>query len=373
MEAVGRLAGGVAHDFNNLLTAIIGYADMLKHNPSLDDRALHGIEEILKSADRAALLTQQLLAFSRKQVMQPKVLDLNHLITDTERMLRRLIGENISLQTTFGSPTAYIRADPGQIEQVIVNLVVNARDSMPRGGSIRITTSAENLEEGIDAEDSDFKPGPYVLLSIVDTGHGFSEETRGRLFEPFFTTKEKGKGTGLGLSTVYGIVRQSGGTIRVESEVGRGSTFTVYLPAVQGVKGSADEALRASIPKGQSEAILVVEDEDMVRSMMGEVLRSYGYQVIEASNGKDALELLRRSQEHIDLLVTDVIMPGMSGKQLAARLLEKTPALRVLFVSGYTGDAIADHGVLEDGVYFLQKPFTPQSLAEAVHRMLVAS
>jgi PAS domain S-box-containing protein len=373
MEAVGRLAGGVAHDFNNLLTAIIGYADMLRHNPFMDDRALHGVEEIRKSADRAALLTQQLLAFSRKQVMQPKVLDLNHLLTDTEMMLRRLIGENISLRTRFGSGIAYVRADPGQIEQVIVNLVVNARDSMPQGGSITITTGTEELEETIDAKDTDFTPGPYVVLSIEDTGQGFDEETRERLFEPFFTTKEKGKGTGLGLSTVYGIVRQSGGMIRVRSETGRGSIFTVYLPAVREAENAADEASRVYVPKGQSETILVVEDEEMVRTMMGEVLRSYGYNVLEAANGKETLEMVGGSRRRVDLLVTDVIMPGMSGKQLAAELLKQTPDLRILFVSGYTGDAIADHGILEDGVHFLQKPFTPQSLAAAVHRMLAES
>ena len=371
MEAVGRLAGGVAHDFNNILTAIIGYAEMLKHDRSLDGSAQHGIEEIRKSADRAAELTQQLLAFSRKQVMQPKVIDLNHLIKETETLLQRLIGENIELVTRLKAQPVFVRADPGQIEQVIVNLVVNARDSMPRGGKITISTRSTRLGRSFEAEDPEFRPGNYVLFTIRDTGHGFDEETKERIFEPFFTTKERGKGTGLGLSTVYGIVKQSDGTIRVESRVDRGTVFKIYLPEVEEWNDSISEKPRMVPPKGQRETVLVVEDEDVVRRMMGEVLRSYGYSVLEAGNGTEALRMYGETGEQgFDLLITDVIMPGMSGQQLAGLLRDSRPHLRVLFVSGYTDAAIAHHCTFDDEVYFLQKPFTPQALVEMVHGIL---
>jgi PAS domain S-box-containing protein len=367
MEAIGRLAGGIAHDFNNLLTAIIGYAEMLKLNTSLDTMVRHSVEEIRKSADRAAVLTQQLLAFGRKQIMQPSVLDVNSLISDTRIMLNRLIGEPITLETKLNAQPSSIKADPGQIEQVIVNLVVNARDSMPGGGTITLETS--NAREVVRALDEtvDVERGEFVVVSIGDTGHGIDGETKQHIFEPFFTTKEKGKGTGLGLSTVYGIVTQSGGHISVESQVDRGTVFKVYLPITEALpKQPPGESLR-TVSKGKSESVLVVEDEGLVRDMMCEVLKSYGFNVLEADSGERALE---GGSEGIDLLITDVIMPGISGTELADEFLKHHPALKVLFVSGYTGDEIAHHGILNESVLFLQKPFSPQTLVEKVHEIL---
>jgi PAS domain S-box-containing protein len=367
MEAIGRLAGGIAHDFNNLLTAIIGYAEMLKLNTSLDTMVRHSVEEIRKSADRAAVLTQQLLAFGRKQIMQPSVLDVNSLISDTRIMLNRLIGEHITLETKLNAQPSSIKADPGQIEQVIVNLVVNARDSMPGGGTITLETS--NAREVVRALDEtvDVERGEFVVVSIGDTGHGIDGETKQHIFEPFFTTKEKGKGTGLGLSTVYGIVTQSGGHISVESQVDRGTVFKVYLPITEALpKQPPGESLR-TVSKGKSESVLVVEDEGLVRDMMCEVLKSYGFNVLEADSGERALE---GGSEGIDLLITDVIMPGISGTELADEFLKHHPALKVLFVSGYTGDEIAHHGILNESVLFLQKPFSPQTLVEKVHEIL---
>jgi PAS domain S-box-containing protein len=367
MEAIGRLAGGIAHDFNNLLTAIIGYAEMLKLNTSLDTMVRHSVEEIRKSADRAAVLTQQLLAFGRKQIMQPSVLDVNSLISDTRIMLNRLIGEPITLETKLNAQPSSIKADPGQIEQVIVNLVVNARDSMPGGGTITLETS--NAREVVRALDEtvDVERGEFVVVSIGDTGHGIDGETKQHIFEPFFTTKEKGKGTGLGLSTVYGIVTQSGGHISVESQVDWGTVFKVYLPITEALpKQPPGESLR-TVSKGKSESVLVVEDEGLVRDMMCEVLKSYGFNVLEADSGERALE---GGSEGIDLLITDVIMPGISGTELADEFLKHHPALKVLFVSGYTGDEIAHHGILNESVLFLQKPFSPQTLVEKVHEIL---
>jgi PAS domain S-box-containing protein len=367
MEAIGRLAGGIAHDFNNLLTAIIGYAEMLKLNTSLDTMVRHSVEEIRKSADRAAVLTQQLLAFGRKQIMQPSVLDVNSLISDTRIMLNRLIGEHITLETKLNAQPSSIKADPGQIEQVIVNLVVNARDSMPGGGTITLETS--NAREVVRALDEtvDVERGEFVVVSIGDTGHGIDGETKQHIFEPFFTTKEKGKGTGLGLSTVYGIVTQSGGHISVESQVDWGTVFKVYLPITEALpKQPPGESLR-TVSKGKSESVLVVEDEGLVRDMMCEVLKSYGFNVLEADSGERALE---GGSEGIDLLITDVIMPGISGTELADEFLKHHPALKVLFVSGYTGDEIAHHGILNESVLFLQKPFSPQTLVEKVHEIL---
>ena len=367
MEAIGRLAGGVAHDFNNLLTAIIGYAEMLKLNKSLDSTVRHGVEEIRKAADRAAVLTQQLLAFGRKQMMQPKVMDVNSLISDTETMLKRLIGEHVRFETKLEAKPSSIQADPGQIEQVIVNLVVNARDAMPGGGSILLQTA--NAREVVYAvgEREHVEHGDFVLVSVADEGHGFDAKTMDHIFEPFFTTKEKGKGTGLGLSTVYGIVKQSGGYISVESQLGRGTVFKVYLPVSQaGLKQRLEESPK-TVPKGKSETILIVEDEDMVRDIMREVLSSYGFNVLAADSGEKALEW---EGEGVDLLITDVIMPGISGTELADQLLKRSPEVKVLFVSGYTGDEIAQHGILNESVLFLQKPFSPQTLVEMVHQIL---
>ena len=367
IEAIGRLAGGVAHDFNNLLTAIIGYAEMLKLDTSLDNTVRHGVTEIRKAADRAAVLTQQLLAFGRKQMMQPRVMDVNALITDTKIMLRRLIGEHMRLETRLQAVPSTIKADPGQIEQVIVNLVVNARDAMPEGGSILLETANAREVTYAVGELEHVELGDFVLISVSDTGHGLDAETMEHIFEPFFTTKEKGKGTGLGLSTVYGIVKQSGGYISVESEKERGTVFKVYLPVSKARPEQQSEETSKAVPKGKSETILIVEDEDIVRAMMCEVLSSYGFNVFEAESGEKALI---QDGEEVDLLVTDVIMPGISGTELAERFLERRPEAKVLFVSGYTGDEIAQHGMFKENALFLKKPFSPQSLVEMVHRIL---
>jgi PAS domain S-box-containing protein len=373
MEAVGRLAGGIAHDFNNLLTAIIGYGELLKLNRSLDADSLQGVEEVLKSAKRAASLTQQLLAFSRKQVLQPKVVDLNKLIDEVQVMLRRVIGEDIELIVKQGSHLGKVKADPGQIEQVIMNLVVNARDAMPSGGKLTIET--RNAYRGDYVPDAHFsvKGGGYVQLSVNDSGVGMTEETKKHLFEPFFTTKERGKGTGLGLSTVYGIVQQSSGSIFVTSEVDKGTTFTILLPMVSEVEEGDREAHVKAATRGGNETVLIVEDEDVVRNMLSRALTGYGYTVMEARNGNEALSLLSGCREvRIDLLITDVIMPEMSGEALARKIVAMDPGAKVLFISGYTNDAIMHHGVLDKEVQFLQKPFTPQALTSKILDILNA-
>jgi two-component system, cell cycle sensor histidine kinase and response regulator CckA len=373
MEAVGRLAGGIAHDFNNLLTAIIGYGELLKLNGSVDTDSLQCIEEVLKSAKRAASLTQQLLAFSRKQVLQPKIVDLNKLINETQVMLRRLIGEDIELIVKQEPDLGKVKADPGQIEQVIMNLVVNARDAMPTGGKLTIET--RNVCLGCDVREAHFsvKEGYYVRLSVNDSGIGMTEETKKHLFEPFFTTKERGKGTGLGLSTVYGIIQQSSGNILVTSAVGKGAAFDIYLPMVRDIEEDEREARVKAAARGGNETVLIVEDEDVVRNMLSRALNGYGYTVLEARNGREALSLLSdRRSGRIDLLVTDVVMPEMSGEALARKIVEKDPGVKVLYISGYTNDAVVHHGVLDKGVQFLQKPFTPQSLARKVLDILNA-
>jgi PAS domain S-box-containing protein len=358
MEAIGRLAGGVAHDFNNLLTAIIGYADLLARRVKGTPRLEHDVAEILEAAERAAGLTRQLLAFSRKQVLQPRVLSLNAAVADIENMLRRLIGEDIQLVTQLHEGLGHVRADPTQLEQVILNLAVNARDAMPRGG--RLTVETANVEP---------EDGRYVMLSVSDTGIGMDAETCRRVFEPFFTTKEPGKGTGLGLATVYGIVAQSGGSIRVHSEPGQGTTFKVFLPRVD--DPLASEAGPAERPAdGGSETLLVAEDEDGVRSLICEILRELGYHVLEAPRPEMAIKAMREGARPVHLLLTDVVMPGMDGRQLAEKLTTLQPGLRVLYMSGYTGEAIAEHGVLEHGTQFLQKPFTPDALARKVREVL---
>jgi PAS domain S-box-containing protein len=360
MEAVGRLAGGIAHDFNNLLTAIIGYADLLARRVKGTPRLEHNVEEILEAAERAAGLTRQLLAFSRKQVLQPRVLSLNAAVADIEGMLRRVIGEDIQLVTTLAPGLGQVRADPTQLEQVILNLAVNARDAMPRGGRLILETANVEQEEG-----------RYVMLAVLDNGVGMDAETQSRVFEPFFTTKEPGKGTGLGLAMVYGIVAQSGGSIRVDSAPGRGTTFKVLLPRVD--EPVAVEPPRLERPAGGgAETVLVAEDEDGVRALICEVLRGLGYRVLEARRPELALELMQEEGAPVRLLLTDVVMPGMDGRQLAERLTARQPGLRVLYMSGYTGEAIARHGVLEHGTQLLQKPFTPEALARKVREVLDA-
>ena len=373
MEAIGRLAGGVAHDFNNILTAIGGYTDLLLADLAPEDPRRRDVEEIHLAADRAAGLTQQLLAFSRRQVLQPKVVDLNALVTDIEKMLRRLIGEDILFATVLHPRLGNVRADPGQIEQVIVNLAVNARDAMPDGGRLTIETRNVELDESYATEHPTVKPGRYVLLAVTDTGVGMDEETKARIFEPFFTTKVRGKGTGLGLATVYGIVRQTGGHIWAYSEPGKGTAMRVYLPQVD---APADPVRRSTVDPPESlrgsETILLVEDEAPVRAVTRQLLERNGYTVLEAPDGPAALALLDGGTRGaaVDLLLTDVIMPGMSGRELADQLVARQPRLRVLFMSGYTDDAVVRHGMLEPGLAYLEKPFRPPALLRKVREVL---
>jgi PAS domain S-box-containing protein len=373
MEAIGRLAGGVAHDFNNILTAIGGYTDLLLADLPPDDPRRHDVEEIYQAAQRAGGLTQQLLAFSRRQVLQPKVINLNALVPEIEKMLRRLIGEDILFATVLHPHVGNVRADPGQIEQVIVNLAVNARDAMPDGGRLTIETRNVELDAEYAADHPTLKPGRYVLLAVTDSGVGMDEETKSRIFEPFFTTKARGKGTGLGLATVYGIVQQTGGHIWPYSEPGRGTTMRVYLPRVEApadpVEHPGDGGPEAV---GGTETILVVEDEAPVRAVTRQLLERNGYTVLEAPDGPAALALVdgAAGSRHIDLLLTDVIMPGMSGRELADKLKARRPNVRVLFMSGYTDDAVVRHGMLEPGLAYLEKPFRPPTLLKKVRGVL---
>jgi CheY-like chemotaxis protein len=367
MEAVGRLAGGVAHDFNNLLTAIIGYSDFLLMKMEQGDSSRQHVEEIKKAGERAASLTRQLLAFSRKQVLQPKVLDLNNVVAENEKMLARLVGEDIELKTSIDPKLGHVKADPGQIEQVLINLVANARDAMPRGGRLAIKTSNVVLDE---AESGRLPAGSYVMLTVRDTGRGMDEETQSHIFEPFFTTKDQHEGAGLGLSTVYGIVSQSGGEIRVESEPGRGATFNILLPRVD--EPVEAEAARSSFDPTTPavETVLLVEDEEAVRKLVREVLSMNGYSVLEAANGKDALRICGLHGRPIDLMITDVVMPHMGGRELAERMRRLRPSTKVLYVSGHTEDATLHRGVSDKEMNFLQKPFTPLALIGKVREVL---
>jgi len=370
MEAVGRLAGGIAHDFNNLLTAILGSVDFLRRALGPEHPEHAETEEIQKAAVRAADLTRQLLAFSRQQVLAPKVLELDALVTNLEKMLRRLIGEDVELRFAAKASRAAVRADPGQLEQVIVNLVVNARDAMPRGGRLTIETARVDLDAAYAWEHGTVEPGRYVMLAVTDTGVGIDRAAQARLFEPFFTTKEFGKGTGLGLATVYGIVKQSGGYIWVYSEPGRGATFKVYLPRVE----LAGEPVAAPQPParalGGTETILLAEDEPAVRNLARRVLEKHGYTLLLAATGRDGVRLAEQHGSPIDLLVTDVVMPEMGGRELAQHLTTRQPSLKVLYLSGYTDDAIVHHGVLDAGVAFLQKPFKPDELVRKIREVL---
>jgi two-component system cell cycle sensor histidine kinase/response regulator CckA len=370
MEAVGRLAGGIAHDFNNLLTAILGSVDFLRRALGPEHPEHAETEEIQKAAVRAADLTRQLLAFSRQQVLAPKVLELDALVTNLEKMLRRLIGEDVEWRFVPKAARAAVRADPGQLEQVIVNLVVNARDAMPRGGKLTIETATVDLDAAYAWEHGTVEPGRYVMLAVTDTGVGIDRAARARLFEPFFTTKEFGKGTGLGLATVYGIVKQSGGYIWVYSEPGQGATFKVYLPRVE--PAGEPVAARPSPARalGGTEIILLAEDEAAVRNLARRVLEKHGYKLLLAATGRDGVQLATQHAGPIDLLVTDVVMPEMGGRELAQRLTALQPGLKVLYLSGYTDDMIVRHGVLEAGVAFLQKPFTPDTLLRKIREVL---
>ncbi|MFY9559437.1 MAG: PAS domain S-box protein [Terriglobales bacterium] len=368
MEAVGRLAGGVAHDFNNLLMVINGYTEVLLEE--LKPGAMQQkVQSIQQAADRAATLTRQLLAFSRKQLLELKVVDVNTVISDMERLLRPLIGENIGLVTRLSPDAGRTRADAGQLEQVIMNLVVNAKDAMPEGGKITVQSSDVTVRENF-REHRFIQPGRYVVISVSDTGHGMDKETQSRVFEPFFTTKEKGKGTGLGLSTVYGIVKQSGGYVFPQSEPGAGTTFYIYLPRVEDSPEEMSPAKLAENEKGGCETVLLVEDEESVRELVRETLAARGYKVLEADNGDSGLRAAEAYPDRIDILITDVVMPGMGGRELAKRLLLLRPNLGVLYLSGYTEDTILHQGALGPGTAFLQKPFTLQNLARKVREVL---
>ena len=371
MEAVGRLAGGVAHDFNNLLMVISGYTEVLLERTENHNPIYPKIQAIHQATERATSVTRQLLAFSRKQMLELKVVDVNAIVADMERLLRPLIGEDVELQTRLARDLGRTRADAGQVEQVIMNLVVNSRDAMPNGGRITIQTANITLDKDeVRREHSYIHPGSYVMLSVSDNGHGMDKETQARIFEPFFTTKEKGKGTGLGLSTVYGIIKQSGGYVLVQSEVGQGTTFRIYLPRVE---EAAQPASQVPVPlelNGGSETVLLVEDEESVRELVRETLEAKGYNVLEAENGEAALRLTNQHSDPIDMLITDVVMPGMSGRELSARMCASHPHTKVLYLSGYTEDAIVHEGVLQPGTAFLQKPFTLYSLARKVREVL---
>jgi two-component system cell cycle sensor histidine kinase/response regulator CckA len=372
MESVGRLAGGVAHDFNNLLGVITGYGELLEKSLPADARPQKYLRDIMKAAERAAGLTRQLLAFSRRQVLQPRILDLNTVVGEMEKMLRRLIGEDVQLITVLDDSLGRVQADPGQIEQVLMNLAVNARDAMPRGGRLTIETANVDLDAAYARSRPGVKPGSHVMLAVSDTGHGMEQDVLAQVFEPFFTTKEAGKGTGLGLATVHGIVTQSAGHIFVYSEPKHGTTFKIYLPRVEGVEAVV-KATPPEAPQRGSETILLVEDEESLRSLVRECLEASGYTVVEARHATHALEIAEAHSVHIHLLITDVVMPGMSGSELAARLLESHREMKVLYMSGYTDDAVVLHGVLAADAAFLQKPFTMDALARKVREVLGGS
>jgi PAS domain S-box-containing protein len=371
MDSVGRLAGGVAHDFNNLLGVITGYGELLKKRISDQPNLQRYVNDILKAAERAAGLTRQLLAFSRQQVLQPRVLDLNSVVGEMEKMLRRLIGEDIQLVTVFGDGLGRVKADPGQMEQVLMNLAVNARDAMPRGGRLTIETANMELDADYARSRPGVKPGPHVMLAVSDSGHGMDPEVLRQIFDPFFTTKEAGKGTGLGLATVHGIVKQSGGHIFVYSEPEHGTTFKVYLPRLEEAETvvEATAAHDAAVQRG-SETVLLVEDEQSLRNIVREILEASGYTVIEARHAAHALEIAEGHSAPVHLLITDVVMPGMGGSDLATHLAASHPETRVLYMSGYTDDAVVLHGVLAADVAFLQKPFTGEALARKVREVL---
>ena len=370
MEAVGRLAGGVAHDFNNMLTVISGYNRMMLDSLEPFDPMRADAEEIRVAADRAAALTNQLLAFSRRQIMRPRVLDVNTVLGGIEKMLRRLIGEDIELALSTAPGVGHIKADPGHIEHAIVNLVVNSRDAMPNGGRISIETANVTLDADYTRSHLGVQPGDFVMIAVSDTGQGMDEETCKHLFEPFFTTKEKGKGTGLGLATVYGMVKQSGGDIWVYSEPDHGTIFKLYFPLVAASPSDIAGGAGDLVEVRGSETILVVEDENAVRDLTVKILRQLGYRVLPAQSGAVALEIANSHAGGIDLLLTDVVMPGMSGKQLAEALKPVRPEMRVLYLSGYTENTVVNHGVLEAGVEFLAKPFSREVLANKIREVL---
>lgn len=370
MEAVGRLSGGIAHDFNNLLGVIIGYGQVLKRKLGAGSDLLECAEEIEKAGQRAASLTRQLLAFSRQQILTPSILRLNDLVLDMEKMLPRLLGEDIAVTTSLSSDLGMVKADQNQIEQVIMNLAVNARDAMPEGGTLRIETANVELDHAYAWQHPGAKPGHYVMLVVIDSGAGIDPETLTHIFEPFFTTKEIGKGTGLGLATVYGVVKQSGGYIWVESEPGRGTSFQIYLPRVEEPATEVTATSLSEEPTGGLETILLAEDSEPLRKLTRSFLESHGFRVLVAEDGEEALQLEARHSGSIDLLLTDVVMPGINGRVLAEKLLPRQPGMRVLYISGYTDSFVASHGVLEEGMVLLHKPFTEEVLIRKVREVL---
>ena len=371
LEAVGRLAGGVAHDFNNLLTVIMSYADFVLDALPSGETIRQDVEQIRTAGASAAQLTRQLLAFSRRQVLAPRVLSLNGVVTDAAKMMKRLLGDDIRLVTTLSPQLGLVKADAGQIEQVIMNLAVNARDAMPEGGQLTIETANVDMAEEYLREHAVARAGRYVMFAVTDSGVGMDEQTKAHMFEPFFTTKEAGKGTGLGLATVYGIVKQSGGFVWVYSEAGRGTTFKIYLPRTDQSPEPVDGAVHTASLRG-TETVLVVDDAPAVRTAVRAVLERHGYVVVEATNGEAALQLAMKHRGPLDLLITDVVMPGLSGRDVAGNLSSQRPGVRVLYISGYADDAIVRHGVLEPGIRFMQKPFAPDALAQKVREVLDA-
>jgi CheY-like chemotaxis protein len=370
MEAIGRLAGGIAHDFNNLMQAILGYINLLDRRLEPGDPNHEMVNQIQKSLAHASSLTRQLLAFSRKQVLKAKPLALNKAVGEMHDLLQRVLGETIRLEIQLAEPVPWIRADPGQMEQVILNLAINARDAMTQGGTLRIETDNVTFTEAKAFPSGQLHPGPYALLRISDTGCGMNQEVLAHLFEPFFTTKESGKGTGLGLSNVYGVVKQSGGDIAVTTVVGSGTTFHIYLPRFDAGEDDEESTHIKPARGGGNETVLLVEDEELVRMMLVEVLKTAGYSVLDARHGEDALSLAARFGDPIDLLVTDMTMPGFSGSELARRLGEQRPTMRVLFISGYTDQEASQWGKLDQPIHFLQKPFHPDAFLSKTRQIL---
>jgi two-component system cell cycle sensor histidine kinase/response regulator CckA len=372
MEAVGRLAGSVAHDFNNVLSVILTYTELILSDLRPEDPLRTDLTEIKRAGERAAELTRHLLTFSRQQVVEPRVLDLNAVLAGMERMLGRLLGADVGLTMLPTPRLGRVVADPGQVEQVIMNLAVNARDAMPRGGKLTIETCNVQLDDAYVREHFGVTPGSYVMLAISDTGEGMSRETQVRIFEPFFTTKGAGKGTGLGLATVFGIVQQSGGHVWVYSEPGNGATFKLYFPATDAAAELPPPSSALGALEGGTETVLLVEDDDQVRAVARTVLRSNGYHVLEAPNGGEALLVCEQHPGTIHLLLTDVVLPHMSGRSLVDRIAPLRPKMKILFMSGYSGEAVVHHGALDSGVEFLQKPLTPEALLRKVRKVLAS-